>query len=100
METVAFILYIMIFYPNQNGYDKEMYPIQSPVCVVKDGKKVEDSSCGIKYCISKGRIRAAVIAGHLPGAGFGIICKTPDGKEELKDGAEPSPGHGGLNWRK
>jgi hypothetical protein len=99
METITLILYILIFYPGQTGFDREMYPIETPVCKVVDGKTVEDDSCGLKYCLKKGRIRAAAISGAVPGVGFGLICKKEDGSEELKEGSEPSPGHGGMNWR-
>jgi hypothetical protein len=99
METIAFILYILIFYPGQTGFDKEMYPIQAPICKVVDGVSQEDESCGLRYCLKKGRIRAAVLSGAVPGVGFGLICKKADGTEEATEGSEPSPGHGGMNWR-
>lgn len=96
--TIALVLYILIFYPSAHGFDKETYPINAPVCQVVDGKTVEDESCGLKYCLAKGRIRAAVLSGAIPGAGFGLMCQASDGTQ-ITEGAEASPGHGGMNWR-
>lgn len=97
MNMVGVILSILIFYPGQAGFDKETYNLTIPSCPLVEGVRKEDETCGLQLCLHKGRIRAAVLAGAMPGVGFGLICKLDDGTE-AQEGAPATPGHGGMNF--
>src|SRR5690242_6462432 len=76
---VSYILYVLMFLP-EGGFDREMHPVEAPACQPDStGKIVEDSTCGIKFCLMVGKKRAAQLAGERPGVGFGIMCKKVDG---------------------
>jgi hypothetical protein len=97
METAIYSLIIMIFVAS-GGFDRELYPVTVPVCKMVDGKRVEDSSCGIKACLKRGRERAADIWGRHPGVNFGIMCKNDNG-EVAREGNEAGGGHPALNFQ-
>jgi hypothetical protein len=97
METAIYSLIIMIFAAT-GGYDRELYPVTVPVCKVVDGVRIEDSSCGIKACLKRGRERAAEIWHVRPGVSFALICKNDNG-EVAREGNEAGGGHPALNFQ-
>jgi hypothetical protein len=93
----TFLLTVMMFYPS-GKYEEEYRPVEVPACVVVDGVRVEDSSCGIRACMRIGRERAAVIWGVMPGMQFGIMCKAVEGSEEAHEGTGAGGGHPALGF--
>jgi hypothetical protein len=93
----TFFLTVMMFYPS-GKYEVEHRPVEVAVCEVVDGKKIEDSSCGIRACMKLGRERAAVIWGTIPGMQFGIMCNAADGSEDAHEGTGAGGGHPALGF--
>src|SRR5688572_28263413 len=87
---------IMMFTPG-GGYETEKWPVEVATCQTVDGKRVEDSTCGVRACLLKGKERASVLWGRMPGTGFQIICNKGDQKSSKS--AEPAGGHAGVNWQ-
>jgi hypothetical protein len=90
-------LIILIFHPG-GGFDRELYPVEVAVCQEVDGKRVEDSSCGLRACLKRGRERAAQIWGQVPGVNFHIMCKRDNG-EVAREGNQAGGGHPALNFQ-
>jgi hypothetical protein len=97
MQMAIYSLIILIFYPT-GGFDRELYPVEVPVCETVDGVRVEDSSCGIRACLKRGRERSAQIWGYMPGVNFSLICKNDNG-EIAREGNEAGGGHPALNFQ-
>jgi hypothetical protein len=90
-------LIILIFHPG-GGFDRELYPVEVNVCQEVNGKRVEDSSCGIRACFKRGHERAAQIWGQVPGVSFSFICKRDNGETARQTNGAGS-GHPALNFR-
>lgn len=95
MET--FLLVLLLIFPDHTETEKR--PVTVPICKTVDGVRVEDSTCGIKACMRIGRERAAVVWGQVPelDLGFKLTCSKQD--QSTTQGAEPAPGHSGMNWQ-
>jgi hypothetical protein len=75
----------------------ERYPVTTQECQTVNGVRTEDSSCGIRACMKRGRERAAVLWGLNPGATFEIMCFKDDGLI-AKEGSNAGGGHPALNF--
>jgi hypothetical protein len=95
---IHFVLIVHMFMPS-GEYGYERYPIEAPICKETEEGRVEDSSCGIRFCLAKGRERAAVLWGRHPGTTFGLQCVSSDGSEQATEGAEAGGGHPALNFQ-
>jgi hypothetical protein len=95
---IHFVLIIHMFMAD-GEYGYERYPVEAPVCETVEGKRVEDRTCGIKFCLQKGRERAAVLWGRVPGTTFHLQCVSADGKEEAEEGAKAGGGHPALGFQ-
>jgi hypothetical protein len=93
----SFILIIHIFMAD-GSYGYERIPIEAPVCETVDGVRKEDSTCGIRYCLQKGKERAAVLWGRDPGSNYGVQCNASDGTEEASVGTSAGGGHPALGF--
>jgi hypothetical protein len=91
----VFTLILILFYPS-GKVEREMRPVSVPECQLVDGKRVEDSSCGVKACMKIGRERAAEIWGVIPGMKFGLMCKAEG--QEAHEGTGAGGGHPALHF--
>lgn len=99
--TVVWSLVIVMFIQQPDESIKtitQRFPIDTPVCQVVDGVRVEDSTCGVRYCMKKGREKAAELWGKNPGARFDIMCFNDEGKAAAKETSEAGGGHPALGF--
>jgi hypothetical protein len=95
--TELVILILLMFHPS-GTMSSERYPLTVQKCVPdKDGRVVEDSSCGMRACLFEGQKKAAEKWGILPGSNFNIMCHKDTG-EEVTKGTGAGGGHPALNF--